>query len=156
MKKLRRNWLPVTAVFVGASIITILLAMYLFNSSILKGSIAAIYSFKDSKTQSREETYNDFYLKGYEIGEENNHVSNVCNITIEDIKEKGYCYGYAATNSNEAGENKNGKKKKVVQIEADTVIVNESKNNISITDFKENTVVPHDKEGEGSEEKKDS
>lgn len=77
-------------------------------------------------------------------------------VPMSDIKEKGYCYGYAATNSNEAGENKNGKKKKVVQIEADTVIVNESKNNISITDFKENTVVPHDKEGEGSEEKKDS
>ena len=88
MKKLKRNWLLVTVACIGISFIIILIAVYFFNSSIMKSSIAAIYSYNDAKTQAREETYENFYLKGYETGEEQNHVSNTCNISIGDIKEK--------------------------------------------------------------------
>lgn len=88
MKKFRTNWLPITIIATTLFIIVIILAVFFFGSTITKSSVAAIYGYNNSKSLTREDTYKQFYSKGFEIGESRNHVSNIGSISIDNIKEK--------------------------------------------------------------------
>lgn len=85
MKKLRRNWLPITIITVLIIIFDIVVSSYLFFSSTTKGAIAAINTYRQAKEISQNETYDNYYDKGYKLGEEQNHVSNHATINIEKI-----------------------------------------------------------------------
>lgn len=68
-------------------IIVLIIACIMLNFALRTTASAAKTAFSDSLKMKKEETYQVFYQKSYDIAEEKYHVANTVSISVEDVKE---------------------------------------------------------------------
>lgn len=69
-------------------VIGIVAAAGLVSYGLNVGVVAAKSAFSDSLEQQREETYQTFYERSFDIAEEKYHVANRVTISVEDVREE--------------------------------------------------------------------
>lgn len=68
-------------------IMVLIMACTMLNFALRTTVSAAKSAFSDSLNMKKEETYQAFYQKSFDIAEERYHVANAVTISVEDVKE---------------------------------------------------------------------